>query len=152
MRSLLLSLIVAASACAGDDGGVDLGDYDARCVTACTDTPPAIAGAGDVCDSGSQRTCLDACTARIMDVSSVCASCLLEDACFNPGGCGPGGGDDEPCEVNSCTITGRNGSCSYPPNDNAARESCERQVNPRREVACTVEFEPVSACASSCQM
>ena len=148
-RTLFFVRVVAAAGCS-DDGGVDLDDYDARCVAACTDDPPSVSGAGDVCDTASRQACLDTCTARIEGVATVCATCLLEDACFDPDGCrGEDGGGDE-CSSSVCTRTGREGSCTYPPNDTAARDACERQVNPRREVACTAEFEPVSQCASSC--
>jgi hypothetical protein len=150
MRSLVVSLMVVVAGC-GDDGGVDLDSYDPRCVAACTDELPSIEGAGDVCDSGSRVQCLDTCEARIAGVASVCASCLTEDVCFDPGQCDPIDIGDE-CSNNSCTRTGRNGSCMYPPNDTAARDNCERQVNPRREVACTAEFPSVQSCAEVCQM
>lgn len=147
---LLSCLVLVSIGCAGDDG-VDLDNYDARCVTACTDEPPSIEGAGDVCDPASRTQCLDTCQARITDVSSVCASCLTEDVCFDPGGCDNVSPGDQ-CNNNTCTRTGRNGSCTYPTNDTAARDNCERQVNPRREVACTAEFPSVQSCASVCQM
>lgn len=150
MTKLAMVLMVVA-ACAGDDG-VDLDSYDPRCVTACTDAPPPLDGAGDVCDTASRKTCLDSCAVRIAGVTTVCASCLLEDACFDPNGCDDVISPGDQCTNNTCTRTGRAGSCSYPANDSAARDNCERQVNPRREVACTVEFAPVSTCASSCQM
>jgi hypothetical protein len=151
MRTLLLSLVVLAG-CSGDDGGIDLSSYDARCVTACTDTPPTIEGAGDVCDTASRQSCLDTCEARIAGVMTLCASCLLEDACFDPGGCDDVSIGNDCNSSGQCTITGRNGSCTYPANDTTARDNCQRQVNPRREVACTAEFQPVSACSASCQM
>ncbi|MFN0253215.1 MAG: hypothetical protein ACKV2T_40450 [Kofleriaceae bacterium] len=149
MRSLAL-LVVVLVGC-GDDGGVDLDSYDPRCVAACTDEPPRVEGAGDVCDAASRVQCLDTCEARITGVSSVCASCLTEEVCFDPGRCDPIDIGDE-CNNNTCTRTGRNGSCTYPPNDTAARDNCERQVNPRREVACTAEFPSVQGCADVCQM
>lgn len=151
MKTLAILLAMVGAGCA-DDGGVDLDNYDARCVTACTDDPPRVEGAGDVCNSASRTQCLDECTARIAGVATVCASCLVEDACFDPGGCDGDVSLPDQCSNDSCTMTGRNGSCSYAANDAAARDNCERQVNPRREVACTVDFLPVSVCASSCDM
>ncbi len=149
MRSFLIVTMVLAACDGGGSGEPDLSDYDARCVAVCTDDPPAIEGAGDVCSGASRTSCLELCEARIAGQMSLCQTCLLEGAYYGTGGeDGPGGF----CDNTSCTITGRNGSCTYPPNDTAKREMCERQVNPRREVPCDVEFEPVSQCASSCQM
>lgn len=150
MRSFLV-VSVFLVACGGDDGGgVDLDSYDPRCVAVCTDnsTPP-LEGAGDVCNSAGRVSCLDQCEARIAGQANLCQTCLLEDADY-----GVPSDDGAPilCENNQCTINGRNGSCTYPMTDNTARDNCIRQVNPRREVACEVEFQSVSECASSCQM
>jgi hypothetical protein len=147
-------LIVAMSmfGCGGGSSP-DLEDRDPRCVSACTDDPPSVDGAGDICNTGSQANCLDECELRIAGVPTVCASCLLEDACFDPDGCGP---ISEPvfCEGTpgdeTCTVTGRNGSCTFPAGDDAAADDCERQVNPRREVACTAEFRSTSECNVEC--
>jgi hypothetical protein len=153
MKNLTLMFAVALIGCAGDDGGVDLDNYDARCVAACTDEPPALDGAGDVCNGASRTTCLDTCEARITGVSSVCASCLTEEVCFDPGGCdGDVSLGDQCTSGGQCTRTGRNGSCMYPMNDTTARDNCEKQVNPRREVACTADFPSVQSCASVCEM
>ena len=143
-----LFVVACLIGCGG--GSSPIGDADPRCAAACTDDPPQIDGAGDVCNSSSQSACIDECEARIAGVSSLCASCLVEDACFNPGGCDAVViGND--CNSNGqCTITGRNGSCTYPDGDETARENCERQVNPRREVACTAEFRSTSECTSEC--
>lgn len=147
MRSLL-SMILLVAACDGG-GEPDLSDYDVRCVAVCSDDPPAIDGAGDVCDSASQTECLQLCESRIAGQASLCQTCLLEDAYY---GTGDGVSNGLSCDPQNCTITGRNGSCTYPANDSAKRDMCARQVSPRREVACDVEFEPVSDCAASCQM
>lgn len=150
MRSILFVVSLVA-ACGGGSGGgdPDLADRDPRCVSACTDNPPAIDGAGDVCNTGSRVDCLDECEARIAGVPNTCATCLLEDACFNPGGCND---VSVPvfCDQDECTIEGREGSCSFPPGDEAAQEDCERQVNPRREVTCSVDFRPISECETFC--
>jgi hypothetical protein len=149
MRSFLLITMVLA-ACGGGSGDPDLSDYDARCVAVCTDSPPEIEGAGDVCSGASRTTCLDLCEARIAGQASLCQTCLLEEAYYGTNGDDSGGFAN--CNETTCTITGRNGSCTYPQSDNAKYEMCQRQVNPTREVACTVDFQPVSACASTCQM
>ncbi len=142
-----------AVGCASDGSSdPDLDSYDARCVAACTDEPPSLDGAGDVCNGASRTQCLETCEARITGVSSVCASCLTEEVCFDPGGCDGDVSIGDQCSNNTCTRMGRNGSCTYPANDTAARDNCERQVNPRREVVCTAEFPSVQSCASVCAM
>src|SRR5687767_8189027 len=102
MRSVLLMTMVLA-ACDGGSGDPDLSDYDARCVAVCTDEPPELDGAYDVCNSASRTTCLDLCEARIAGQASLCQTCLLEDAYY-----GTGDGDAQPgfCDNTSCTITG----------------------------------------------
>lgn len=150
MKMTSLVLVVAAFGCSGG-GGEDLADRDPRCVAACTDDPPQIDGAGDVCNTDSRVQCLDECEARIAGVTTVCANCLVEDACFDPGGCDDRGVQIADCNSSGqCTITGRVGSCTYPMGNQTALENCERQVDPRREVACTAKFQATSACASSC--
>jgi hypothetical protein len=142
---------VTFAACGGGgDDAPDLSQYDPRCQSACAIETPPISGVGDVCNGSSQRACLDECEARIADVETTCASCLVEDVCFAPeGDCGPQLGDD--CSPGAqTTVTGWNGSCSYPCGDSAAREACLRQVSPRREVACSAEFRPVAECDASC--
>jgi hypothetical protein len=150
MRNFFLVTMVLA-ACGGGSGDPDLSDYDTRCVAVCTDSPPEIEGSGDICNSASRTTCLDLCEARIAGQTSLCQTCLLEDAYYGSDGDVVVGGGTE-CNQTTCTITGRNGSCTYPQNDNAKYEMCMRQVYPTREVACEVDFQPVSDCATTCQM
>jgi hypothetical protein len=148
MRSLAL-VAVLMFGCGG--GGMTPEGGDPRCVSVCTDDPPPVEGAGDVCNSASQANCIDECEARIAGVVTVCASCLLEDACLDPEGCGPVITDDVFCDGSGeCTVTGREGSCTFPADDTAALEDCQRQVNPRREVACTAEFRSTSECSTEC--
>lgn len=144
-RSIVTCALVIVGACGGDDD--PLANADPRCAAICQIEVPSLEGAYDVCSTASQASCVDQCAARIDGVSSVCASCLLEDADF-------GTGDDvtpgDQCESGSCTTFGRLGSCTYPEGNQAAREDCIRQVSPRREVACDVDFQPVTDCASVC--
>ncbi|HVK83591.1 MAG TPA: hypothetical protein VM513_05760 [Kofleriaceae bacterium] len=130
--------------CGGDDGGTALGDP--RCVAVCTDEPPSVAGAFDVCDPASTTGCFDECEARIADVATVCASCLLERASFGPGVLVI----NEQCSGTTCTVTGRVGSCSFAQDDPAAKNDCYRQVYPRREIACEPDFRDPAECASLC--
>ena len=150
MRSALVILAVSLFGCGGGASDPDFGDADPRCVSACTDVPPAIDGAGDVCNTASRAACIDECEARIAGVMTVCASCLLEETCFDPEGCDDRPSDPITCDPNGCTITGRNGSCTFPQGDEEAAADCERQVNPRREVACTAEFRPTTECSTEC--
>ncbi len=145
-----LVLVAMVFGCGGGSSDPNFDNRDPRCVSACTDDPPSIEGAGDVCTTASQVDCVDECEARIAGVMTVCASCLLEDACFDPKGCGPVIVDPPNCDQTECTITGRNGSCSFPVGNEAAAEDCERQVNPRREVACTPDFRSTSECENVC--
>src|SRR5690349_4644365 len=95
MKRMLLVCVslLSISACAGNDGpdGVDTSDRDPRCVSACTPNPPRFMTAGRVCNAASRVQCLDECETRIATLSTVCQSCLVEDACFGPDGCGDGG-------------------------------------------------------------
>jgi len=121
---------------------------DPRCVGLCVVTEPDLAGAYDVCSAASAETCKQDCDARIVEVPTLCASCLLEDACFEPD-C-EGSDLNEFCGAGQCTITGREGQCSYPQGDQAARNDCLRQVYPRRTVECTAEFRPIAECNDQC--
>ena len=147
-----------ASACGGgedDGGGDDGGSTDPRCVELCEIDEPSLEGAYDVCSAESAKQCKASCDARIEDVSSACASCLLEDADFGLGG-SSGFGDE--CSAPSpecgqgarCTIAGHGGECSYCEGDQAAEEACIRQAHPRREVDCDADFRDPAECAELC--
>ena len=147
-RTLVLSVsvVIATSACGGDSD--PLAGADPRCAALCAPEEPAVDGAFDVCSADAVRSCVDQCETRIAGVESVCASCLLEDAEF---GVEPLITNPDECEPNGmCTMQGREGYCTYPQGDSGAREDCMREVWPRREVACPVEFRPVSECAATC--
>ena len=155
MRLMLLIPLVLA-ACGGDDGDLDLDNRDARCVSACPATMQDIEGVGEICSTASRGDCLDACEARIAGLASTCQTCLLEDACFDPDGGGDGnscGGDDGVpvnCQNGMATVSGWGGSCTYACTDAAARDTCLKQVQPTKEVACTPEWRPVTECSSVC--
>jgi hypothetical protein len=55
------------------------------------------------------------------------------------------------CDSQTCTMTGRTGTCTYPYGNQQAREACLRQVDPGREVACEAGFRSVTECATVCQ-
>jgi hypothetical protein len=140
--------VMGLSGCGDGDGNANI---DPRCVRVCTHEASDIEGAYDVCSAGSVTQCQRECQARIADTETVCATCLLEGTCF--------GGEDDPtcrymgvggCSSAGCTLSGREGSCTYPLGDTAAYENCVRQVYPRRTVECTSEYRPVSDCASLC--
>jgi hypothetical protein len=122
---------------------------DPRCVSLCVVTEPDLAGAYDVCSAASAATCKQDCDARIAEVTTVCASCLLEESCFGSD-CGAAGSNDACDSSGQCTVTGREGDCTYPQGDQAARDDCLRQVYPRRTVDCTPEFRPVAECSDQC--
>jgi hypothetical protein len=150
MKLLEITLLFTLAACAGNDGHVDTSDRDPRCVAACPETMPEVEGAGAVCDAASRTQCLDECEARIAGLPSLCQSCLLEQACFDPD-CGSGTiVTDSSCDQTGCTIQTQYGSCTYTPNDEASYDACLRQVDPRRDVTCQVEFRPTTECASLC--
>ena len=142
---LLASLAVVAAACGSNDDPFT--DADPRCAAICTIDEPAIAGAGDICSTASAELCLDTCAVRIGGVDTLCASCLLEQSYFGTGG---ESGDSDYCDTQTCTMTGRAGTCTYPYGNQQAREACMRQVDPRREVACEADFRPVTECATVC--
>jgi hypothetical protein len=141
-RLAVLVLATGGASCGGSS-------VDPRCVTLCIVNEPVVSGAYDVCSAGSVETCKQACDARIADVATLCASCLLEDACFAPD-CGGASSGDACDGSGQCTVSGRTGQCTYPQGDTAAREDCLRQVYPRRTVECAAEYRPVSECAASC--
>lgn len=82
---------------------------------------------------------------------TTCASCLVEEACLATGSsCDGDVSADDFCENGTCTTMGPSGTCTYPVDNRPAYEDCRRQVDPRREVACTARFRPTSECASLC--
>lgn len=129
--------------------GTSTGATDPRCQTLCAVKQPALSGAYDVCSDASAAACAQDCTARIAGQKTVCQSCLLEKACFKPGGCGATS-SDAGCNNGQCTITGRVGSCTYPAGDQAAADNCIRQVYPRRTVECAPTYRSVTECAALC--
>jgi hypothetical protein len=138
--------LVLLFVCGGCGGG---GSTDPRCASLCIVTEPDLAGAYDVCSASSADSCQRECDARIADVTTVCASCLLEEACFGSG-C-DSYGDPTFCDSSGqCTVTGREGQCTYAEGDQAARDGCLRQVFPRRTVECAPEFRSVSECSDLC--
>ena len=150
MKLLKVCLFLAIAACAGNSSSVNPADHDPRCVAACPETMPAVSGAGAVCDTQSRAQCLDECDARIAGLPSLCQSCLLEQACFDPG-CGRGTvsvGDS--CDQNTCTIETQFGTCTYAPDDQASYDACLVKVDPRRDVTCEVSWRPTTECASVC--
>jgi hypothetical protein len=152
MTRSLISLVCFAmlAACGGDDAAaLDLANRDPRCISACPDSMPPVAGAGDVCMVASRVQCLDECEVRIAGVMTTCANCLVEDACFGPNGCLTTT-EGNSCDISTCTVTGWNGTCTYPVGNEAAHAQCEVQVSPRREVACTAKFRPTTECVSVC--
>ncbi len=141
---------VVLVACTGDGAGVDLANRDARCVSACTASEPRYEGSGRVCSTASRERCLDECEARIAGVPTVCQSCLAEDACFGPDGCEDAIDIGGQCNNNTCTITSMFGTCTFDSRDEASKQRCYQQVDPRREVACEAEFRPTTECAAVC--
>ena len=150
MKLLKVILFLTLASCTGSDGHVDTSSRDPRCVAACPETMPKVAGAGAVCDAASRTQCLDECEARIAGLPSLCQSCLLEDACFAPG-CGSGGVSiGASFDQNTCTIETEFGTCTYATDDQAAYDMCLEQVDPRRDVTCAVTFRPTTECATVC--
>ena len=149
MRHLLAPIAIVLFVAACSSGGDDpFTDADPRCATTCAIHEPSVAGAGDVCSTASAELCLETCAVRIAGVDTLCASCLLENSYFDTGG-GDGEGTDY-CDSQTCTMTGRSGTCTYPYGNVTAHDACYRQVNPRREVACEADFRPVTECATVC--
>jgi hypothetical protein len=140
--------VLAATGCGGGDDGGDR--VDPRCASVCAVHEPDLDGAFDVCSPASADQCEAECSARIAETTSLCASCLLEESCFDTSCEGtPGGGDD--CDsTGQCTVHGREGSCTYTSGDQGAYDDCLRQVYPRRAVECSAEYRPVVECASVC--
>ena len=84
MRARTLPTLLAIVLAAGCGGGGDpLESADPRCSAICMPEEPAIEGAFDVCSGASVEGCVEQCEARIADLESLCATCLLEDADFS---------------------------------------------------------------------
>lgn len=145
----LCSFVAACGTSANDGSDVDTSDRDPRCVAACPETMPQYDGVGPVCNAASRVQCLDECEARIAGLPTLCQSCLLENACFDPGGC-IGVQEGGSCDQSTCTLTSEFGTCSYPTDDQAGRLACLKVVDPRREVACTASYQPTTKCATVC--
>jgi len=150
MRTSVVVMAFGLLACGGGGEALDLGDRDPRCVSACAPREPSIEGTGAVCDTESQVRCLDECEARIAGTMTTCASCLVEEACLTTSSRCEDVSEPDFCTNEGCTTQGPEGSCSYPPGDQAAYEDCRRQVDPRREVSCTAIFRPSAECAELC--
>ena len=146
---LLCSLFAACGGAASDPSDVDTSDRDPRCVAACPVTMPQYDGVGPVCDAASRSQCLDQCEARIAGLPTLCQSCLLENSCFDPGGCF-GVEEGGECDQSMCTLTSEFGTCSYPTDDQVGRLACLKVVDPRRDVACTPSFQATTKCATVC--
>ena len=128
---ILLSLVVlGAVGCAGTD---------ARCTTLCEDD-----GVGDTCNADSISRCLSSCEARISGVTSLCATCLIEEARFRE----DAGGIEVCMSDDTCPEGGRcpGSVCDYCIGDAAEEARC----NPPEEVRCTVSFRDSTECASVC--
>ncbi|MDB4957621.1 MAG: hypothetical protein JWO36_5190 [Myxococcales bacterium] len=144
---ILVSFVICA--CGSSSSSADLTNRDPRCLSACPVTMPATDGVGDVCNTASRVQCVDECEVRIAGVTTNCANCLSEGACFGPTGCF-GDSIGFSSDGTTCKLTAWNGMCSYPCNDNTMRLACEKQVSPRREVACTTTFKAATQCSSVC--
>lgn len=142
---------VANEDAADDEDTASPSDVDPRCAALCTIDEPAVEGAFDVCSADGIDLCIATCESRIAGVASLCASCLLDDACFDPS-CrgGVDGGDEGGGEDGVCFLSGREGDCSYTCEDQQAYEDCLAQVYPRRTVSCEPVFAPVVECAEVC--
>jgi hypothetical protein len=150
MNVMKLVPVLFLFACGGGaNTDLDLSSRDPRCIAACPETMPEHPDIGALCDTASRAQCLDECEARIAGLPTICQNCLVEDACFDPScsGYGDGGGL---CTNDSCTISSDLGSCTYRYDDDAARLACLRQIDPRRDVACTAEFRSATKCETVC--
>lgn len=146
-----------ASSDAGTMPVNDYGPTDPRCDPICVVEEPAVEGAFEICSQASAALCKATCTAQVEDLSSVCATCLLEEAAF------PAAGDSAIgtfCETDGtgqcaggslCEMRHQQMRCQYCEGDQTAQEECLRQLYPRTEVACDVGLRDVAECSSVCE-
>ncbi|MBL4633028.1 MAG: hypothetical protein JKY56_04105 [Kofleriaceae bacterium] len=146
MKSLLASILLLGLLSCGSDSADE--NLDPRCQSICIIDEPSLDGAFDICSEASAGLCKDECTVRIEEATSLCATCLLEDADF---GVGIRAGSSDFCDNGICQKIGREGTCTYTQGDDQARDDCSRQVFPRREVHCDTEYAPVLDCSAICQ-
>ncbi|MEM6295335.1 MAG: hypothetical protein AAGA54_28945 [Myxococcota bacterium] len=94
-----------------------------------------------------------------VDVCAPSGSCyvglsrICEDQCWFDGQ-GASCGDEVTCEdaeEEYALEVARGTACSYQQGDDAGQAACHRQIYPRAEVTCEVEFEAVSDCADVCR-
>lgn len=77
--------------------------------------------------------------------------CWIWETDFGNGGGGSCGDDDcADARERYDQEVASGGACVYSKGDDAAREDCIRQVYPREDVTCEVQFAPVTACAEIC--
>ncbi len=145
MRSLLTVLVlfcaVVSQGCASTDP---------RCTDLCQVPEPGPLSRS-TCSGDSISTCIDSCQVRISGVSSLCASCLLEEARFGGGPVAiefPMCGTDAVCAPQQRCSWG--GECSFCADDTASSNACFRATHPLVEEACSPSFRPVSECATLC--
>lgn len=149
LRAPTLSLVslLAASlftvACGAEDR-----TNDPRCRSLCEPAGKA-REIGSYCDQDSVDQCKSLCGQRIQATSTLCATCLLEQAEFNTG---TSLSEGQTCTMSSCTISNDKGQkCDYPAGDEAARSECVRKLFPPTAITCdSPEFRPVSECSSVC--
>src|SRR5690349_1107511 len=99
----LLNVVWAVVSC-----GVSGQAADPRCTTLCQYKPPAEGDYGNYCNEASARLCAANCSIRIQGESTVCQSCLLEQASFYTG---RSSSDSPVCDTSgTCTMSNANGT------------------------------------------
>lgn len=127
---------------------------DPRCQQLCKTEAPPPDSTGDYCSVESSNACKKSCMVRIANVTTVCASCLLESAAF-PKSFAIG---SPQCEKSSkcqsgyeCVERGHKGECKYCQGDRNAYQQCVKQVSPARVIDCDVQFRSTEYCKEVCK-
>lgn len=107
-HALFVALCLSASACDDSEKSEHQTrvSEDPRCQALCTDAPPTVEGAYDMCSIESLDQCGELCEVRIEDTQNLCAECLLEGAFLDS----PSAEEPELCVDGTCYV-GLSRSC-----------------------------------------
>jgi len=149
VRIFCTVFLCALAACRGGEEDSSATDLPVLCEALCWVEAPEIDGAFDVCTAMSVSRCKQDCAASFSNANPLCATCIVAEACFG-GRCDAAVQPQDTCDHGICVVTGREGRCRYVEGDQSSREDCLREVYPRREIACDIDYTRLNLCTGVC--